>query len=382
MDITNLPEELRIIVSEREKSLDKIRGCLIGGACGDALGYPVEFKQYDEILEQYGSSGITSYAKDPASGLALFSDDTQMSLFTANGILYGQTRAALSGISSQPRYYVYLAYLDWLETQRGTDHEERICWLSEVEDLWSCRAPGATCLDALSSGEQGSTEHRINHSKGCGGVMRIAPVGIGLRDQDDRVADVEGAEIAALTHSHSLGFMPAAFLTHVIKHLVSTEGEPDLLAIVNDASDMIRTLFPQRKHLGVFMDLIEKAILLSTNDRSDIENISLIGSGWCGDEALAISLYCALKYKNDFSAAITAAVNHSGDSDSTGSLTGNIVGAIVGYEAIDAKWKEDLELKDVILEIADDLCYGCLMDDHREYTDEIWLDKYVRSIRR
>lgn len=382
MDITNLPDELRIIVSEREKSLDKIRGCLIGGACGDALGYPVEFKQYDEILEQYGSSGITSYAKDPASGLALFSDDTQMSLFTANGILYGQTRAALSGISSQPRYYVYLAYLDWLETQRGTDHEERICWLSEVEDLWNCRAPGATCLDALSSGEQGSTEHRINHSKGCGGVMRIAPVGIGLRDQDDRVADVEGAEIAALTHSHSLGFMPAAFLTHVIKHLVSTEGEPDLLAIVNDASDMIRTLFPQRKHLGVFMDLIEKAILLSTNDRSDIENISLIGSGWCGDEALSISLYCALKYKNDFSAAITAAVNHSGDSDSTGSLTGNIVGAIVGYEAIDAKWKEDLELKDVILEIADDLCYGCLMDDHREYTDEIWLDKYVRSIRR
>lgn len=382
MDKKNLPEELQILVSERERSLDRIRGCMIGGACGDALGYPVEFKQYEAILEQYGASGITSYSKDPASGIALFSDDTQMSLFTANGLLYGQTRSALSGISSQPRYYVYLAYLDWLETQRGTDHEERICWLSDVKELWSCRAPGATCLDALSSGEQGSTEHRINHSKGCGGVMRVAPVGIGLRFQDDRTADIEGAEIAALTHSHSLGFMPAAFLTHVIKHLVSDDGPIDLLGLIHDASDMIRSIYPARKHLGVFMDLIDKAVLLSSNNSSDIENITSIGSGWCGDEALAIAVYCALKYQNDFSVAITAAVNHSGDSDSTGALTGNIVGALCGYEAIDPKWKDDLELKDTILEISDDLCYGCLMDGNGEYKDEIWLDKYVNSIRR
>ena len=99
MDKTNLPEDIRTVVSAREKSLDRIRGCLFGGACGDALGYPVEFKQYEEILEQYGASGITSYSLDPATGLALFSDDTQMSLFTANGLLFGQTRASLSGIT-------------------------------------------------------------------------------------------------------------------------------------------------------------------------------------------------------------------------------------------------------------------------------------------
>ena len=212
--------------------------------------------------------------------------------------------------------------------------------------------------------------------------MRVAPVGIGLRFQDDRTADIEGAEIAALTHSHSLGFMPAAFLTHVIKHLVSDDDPIDLLGVIHDASDMIRSIYPARKHLGVFMDLIDKAVLLSSNNSSDIENITSIGSGWCGDEALAIAVYCALKYQNDFSAAITAAVNHSGDSDSTGALTGNIVGALCGYEAIDPKWKDDLELKNTILEISDDLCYGCLMDGNGEYKDEIWLDKYVNSIRR
>ncbi len=378
MDKSKLSERVSAIVSDHEKSLDRIRGCMIGGAAGDALGYKVEFVSYDEILKTYGPSGITSYAVDPASGKALFSDDTQMSLFTANGLLCAQTRAALQKLSSPCRSYVYLSYLDWLETQRGDAHGERISWLLDIKELWSCRAPGATCLDALSSGEQGSTNHRINHSKGCGGVMRVAPVGIALRDMDDRSADIEGAEIAALTHSHSLGFMPAAFLTHVIKNLVSSEEKPILREVIRDAREMISNIFSERKHLGAFLELIDRATALSGNQDKDEENISRIGAGWCGDEALAIALYCSLRHSDDFSAAIIAAVNHSGDSDSIGAITGNIVGALVGYEAIDDMWKKDLELKETILEIADDLCYGCLMNGSGDYTDETWLSKYAR----
>ena len=84
-------------------------------------------------------------------------------------------------------------------------------------------------------------------------------------------------------------------------------------------------------------------------------NITMIGEGWIAEEALAIALYCSLKYYNDFSAAIIAAVNHSGDSDSTGSITGNIVGAHIGYKNIPQKWKDDLELMEIILEVADSL---------------------------
>ena len=126
------------------------------------------------------------------------------------------------------------------------------------------------------------------------------------------------------------------------------------------------------------MELIDRAVALSCNHDKDEDNISRIGAGWCGDEALAIALYCSLRYSNDFSAAIIAAVNHSGDSDSTGSITGNIVGALVGYEAIDDMWKKDLELKETILEMADDLCYGCLMTEETDYKDEKWLSKYAR----
>ena len=377
MDKEKLPLNIRTIVEDREKALDRIRGCMFGGAAGDALGYPVEFLNIESIHNAYGPSGISSYTLDPVTGLALVSDDTQMSMFTANGLLYAQTRTKMKKLGVQPRYYVYLAYLDWLETQRGISHGDRISWLSEVKALWNCRAPGATCLDALSSGEQGSTENRINHSKGCGGVMRVAPVGLFYRYSKDEEVASEGAEVAALTHSHSLGFMPAAFLSLLIKQIVNAQEDADLSLYVENAKETISVLFAQRKHLGGFVDIIDKAVALSGNDCSDEDNIPMIGAGWCGDEALAIAIYCALRYQNDFSKAITAAVNHSGDSDSTGALTGNLVGAHVGYEAIDGKWKENLEMRDTILEIADDLCYGCLMDDSLEYVDVAWMRKYV-----
>ncbi|MBO4687341.1 MAG: ADP-ribosylglycohydrolase family protein [Clostridiales bacterium] len=381
MDKEKMPQEIRARVERSEKSQDRIRGCLLGGAIGDALGYPVEFMYIDRIHAKYGDCGITEYEKDPASNLALFSDDTQMSLFTANGLLYGQTLSILQGKAEPPRYYVYLAYLDWLETQRGTEHGSvgGICWLSDIKDLWSCRAPGGTCLDALSSGERGSTEYRINHSKGCGGVMRVAPVGLFLRDQDDMAVATEGAEIAALTHSHSLGFMPAAFLAQVIKNAVNGDGQVKLTDLIDKSKETISAIFAQRKHLEVFINLIDRAVALAGNDSSDEDNIAAIGAGWCGDEALAISLYAALRHEGDFSSAIIAAVNHSGDSDSTGAITGNIVGAMVGYSAIEEKWKADLELRDVLLEMADDLCFGCLIDPKTGYEDEKWRSKYVRD---
>ena len=74
------------------------------------------------------------------------------------------------------------------------------------------------------------------------------------------------------------------------------------------------------------------------------------------EETLAIAIYCALKYKDDFEAAMIAAVNHDGDSDSTGAVTGNILGAAIGMVEIPDKFIENLELKDVIIKMADDLC--------------------------
>ena len=377
-------------IREKEKNLDKIRGCLFGGAVGDALGYPVEFLQEGEIFRQYGKAGIHDYVLDPKSGKALISDDTQMTLFTGNGLLVGDTRGSMRGIMGWPRHYVDGAYLDWLATQELSYEEadrEKITpsrsWLLDVPDLYDRRAPGVTCMTALEElrskkdfVEDYITEPR-NNSKGCGGIMRVAPVAIVYGDTPDLAEiDKEGAQIAAITHGHSLGYMPAAVLVHILSRTLY-ESEMDLKDIITEAMDTVASAFAGDKHLDDLQRIVKMAVELSENQDSDLENIHRLGEGWVAEETLAIAIYCALKYQNDFEAGLAAAVNHRGDSDSTGAVTGNILGARLGYAAMPDKYKEDLELSDVILEMADDLCHRCQMSEYSHYEDPLWVNKYM-----
>ena len=131
------------------KHLDRYRGCLLGGAAGDALGYPVEFLSLTDIQEQYGPAGITSYTLQ--NGVAQISDDTQMTLFTANGLLFSETRRRIGAPGGgSVAGAVAACYRDWLKTQRPSGWEEtgraadgsRVSWLLDVPELYSRRAPG------------------------------------------------------------------------------------------------------------------------------------------------------------------------------------------------------------------------------------------------
>ena len=382
-------------IKAKEIHLDAIRGCIFGGAVGDALGYPVEFLREEEIFAIYGPKGITAYAVNPRKGNALISDDTQMTLFTANGLLVGDTRGEMRGIQGEPRTYVVKAYQDWFKTQVSTMEEVNrhkryttgggFSWLLDVPELYARRAPGNTCLSALEEGKEyrDYVQAKRNNSKGCGGIMRVAPLAVDYQLSNIEVLDLEGAQLAAITHGHSLGYMPAAVLVHVINRIVfPLEGRAmPLKEIVLEARDTTAKLFAQDPYLGILLDLIDRAVRFSENDRPDLENIHQLGEGWVAEETLAISLYCALRYQRDFSAGIIAAVNHKGDSDSTGAVTGNILGALLGYQAIDERWKHGLELSDVILEVADDLCHGCQMSEYSSYHDPDWAAKYIEMHR-
>lgn len=367
---------------------DKIRGSLLGGAAGDALGYAVEFLGEAQIFSHYGPNGIQRYELDTVRKKALISDDTQMTLFTANGILVGETCTSLHGIGGEPMKYVPTSYQDWLCTQE-TDAEKReslrsdgrrhISWLLDVPELFSRRAPGNTCLSALNAQKNGKTHGDIdnppNHSSGCGGVMRVAPMGLKPSPYADiRTIDREGANLAAITHGHPLGYIPAAVQTHIINRIVYPEQQMTLKEITLEAIETAADLFAEKEPTDALISLLHLAVALSSDTADDLENIHRLGEGWTGDEALAIAVYCALRYEDDFSAGITAAVNHRGDSDSTGAITGNILGALHGFGAIDDRWKTDLELYDVILEMADDLCRGCMAGKH---PDPDWERKYI-----
>ena len=355
------------------RDIDRFRGCLIGGAAGDALGYAVEFLTEAQIFARYGNGGIAAYEIE--NGLVRISDDTQMTLFTANGILLGAGRKQTSGIMGSYTDDIRIMYQCWYRTQTESypiKNESPAAWLLNIPALFSTRAPGMTCLSAIRQGAGGTLEQPINQSKGCGGVMRVAPIGLYFCGTSIpyEVSDRIGAEAAALTHGHELGFIPAAALAHIIRAV--TEKDITLKDAVTEAIAAAEKLFPRAAHLAEHTAILQKAVLLAESATDDLSAVHQLGEGWVAEETLAIAVYCALKYAEDFDKAICAAVNHNGDSDSTGAVCGNLLGAYLGYDAIPQKFKDRLELHDVILEIADDLCSGC-----KPYRDEVWERKYI-----
>ena len=325
----------------------RFRGCLLGGAIGDALGFPVEFLSISSIKRSYGEKGICQLRI--RGGEAKFSDDTQMTLFTAEGLVKAKSRGVTLKRS------IYLSYLDWLKTQNESFETYGGEGLLGVPTLHSSRAPGHTCLSALRSGIEGSVSVPVNSSKGCGGVMRTAPVALFCfaRGANIQGADELSAEAAAITHGHALGYLPSYALNHILYGIL--EGK-ELRAAIEDALDATRERFAYDELAEEGIKCLCKAVLLGLNKNvSDEVAISQLGGGWVAEEALAISIYCALKHSDDFVSAIVAAVNHDGDSDSTGAITGNIIGAYLGAESIPEEFSNPIEARDVIIEMADAL---------------------------
>lgn len=375
---------------ERKRRVkDCIRGSLMAGAAGDALGYPVEFMSRNAILARYGDKGITEFKLD-SDGKALVSDDTQMTLFTANGMLMGLTRGYMRGIGGDPKDYVDGAYIDWYYTQTVNKKSERddfhYTWLRDLPELAHRRAPGITCLNACES----LLAHRDveNNSKGCGGIMRVAPMGLldasfkesggsGFYYKTVYLAEA-GAHIARVTHLHPLGYLPAALMTLLLSRIVPLtpdEVKESIIDIINDGLDVMMNMYGNdyAKYKEYLRTLTLKAVNLAHSNISDIQAIMQLGEGWTAEEAWAISLYCVIRHIDNMKEAVIAAVNHDGDSDSTGSITGNIMGAIYGYEVIKRerlfcpygkKFEDTIELHNIILAIADDLYTGCIISEY------------------
>lgn len=253
------------------------------------------------------------------------------------------------------------AYIEWLCTQTGKKKKGYDkCWIRNVPELNVRRAPGNTCITSLNDILRGVDP--INNSKGCGGVMRIAPIPL-YGATADRIDIQEVCKLAAdaseLTHQHPLGYIPSALVAYVIYKLVKDEApeRETCKDYIREGLKVIAELFPNYpEEVKRFTTLIKTAILWSDISTDDVRTIEEeLGGGWVAEETVAIAVYCSLAYFDNFERAMIASVNHKGDSDSTGAVTGNILGAAIGYDAIPQHFKDDVELHDVILHVADDL---------------------------
>jgi ADP-ribosylglycohydrolase len=253
---------------------------------------------------------------------------------------------------------VHLAYKRWFETQqihfRNNTNEEDKSFLMEFPGLFSRRAPGNSCLSALQNNRTGTTDNPINNSKGCGTVMRIAPVGLMIDDPKESFKP--GCELGALTHGHPSGYLASGVLAAMISNI---KAGADVMESLQTALEILKD-YPNNSEC---IEAVEKAIHLAEHSELTPENIETLGGGWVAEEALAISIFCALKSESDFSEGVFAAVNHTGDSDSTGAITGNILGCRLGASAVPAKWTDRLELHDLIQTIAVDLFIKFRDDD-------------------
>lgn len=343
---------------------DRLRGCLLGGAIGDALGYPIEFMSRRQIVSSYGAAGLTDLLVDAVSGKALISDDTQMTLFTSNAFqLWKSTvdstdAGSLSGTMPNLTKSLYKAYQRWLYTQTGeirhknwldiTIAEDRDDFIMARKELFAQRAPGNTCLSALQTGI-GTIDKPINNSKGCGGAMRVAPVGLYYWHDPEKAFDI-GCKAAAITHGHPSGYLAAGAFAMLIALIAGEHSLSEALSGVLSELD---------KHTGSkeTVQALTEAQLAAASGLSAEKAIAALGEGWIAEEALAIAVYCALVCA-DFEIALVMSVNHDGDSDSTGAICGNIMGCLLGKGAIPVEWCTKVELSDYIVRMAMSLLNG------------------------
>ncbi len=330
----------------------RFRGCLIGGAVGDALGAPVEFMSHEEIFRKFGSGGIKDYV--PAYGkTGAITDDTQMTLFTAEGMLRAYVRGCMRGLSTFTGVTDH-AYLRWLESQgyKSPIDIGRDGWLWDQKSLHSARAPVCTCISALKS-KRSFGAPAINDSKGCGGVMRVAPVGLYAWHRRAEASTASeffdiASEISGLTHGHRSGQWPAGVLALLVMRCL--DGIP-VTESLKEAKAILKT---KDRHQETLNAIQVAEGLAASGITPGAEQVEKLGGGWIAEEALAISLYCVL-VATDFEQGVVLAVNHGGDSDSTGAIAGNLLGAALGLNAIPERWRSSLELVDVIEHVADDL---------------------------
>lgn len=338
----------------QENPVRQVQACLLGGAIGDALGAPVEFMSSDEIRVLFGNQGIRDYY--PIYGrVGAITDDTQMTLFTAEGLIRGVVRGYTRGVASIPSV-IHHALFRWLLTQDiepGSVGDpirskiDRDHGLILDRRLWSRRSPGGTCISSLHGAKNGFGEYANNNSKGCGGVMRVAPCAFYSHSFEN------ASESARMTHGHQSGYLAAGLFAHILNQLFLLEVKDStvLIKIIKDSIERFGGL----EGIEETRDCINEVLMFVHQGLTPSPSlIDEFGGGWVAEEALGIAIWCVLM-TSSFEEGLVMAVNHGGDSDSTGSIAGNLLGLMYGLDAIPARWLMELELRDVVETISRDL---------------------------
>ena len=356
------------------------RGCLLGMAVGDAMGYTVDNRSWQEIQEDYGPNGLLGY--DLVNGYADVTSYTQLAAFTCNGLLFGLTRGQMTGRMAPFIKYVALSSREWAASQRPWGRPSRTyCWLLRRPELCRRHCMDTRMMDTLSRENLGTLETPRNHFADPGGMT--SAIGVGLFFHEDRMDQQEidrlGAEAVALTHGSPTAFLSGAVLTHLISRMPK-HPNASLKALILDAVESVKDQFGhQYSQIFEIGTLVRHAITYAQSPNLRPQEVMEQLSCDNAAQVLAGAVYSCLISGGDFDRAMITAVNHSGRSACVGAIVGAILGIRLGEEALPDFYVECLEPAETLRELADDLYTGCPMEMGNKLFDLDWDYKYLHG---
>jgi ADP-ribosylglycohydrolase len=320
-------------------SKEYFRGCLLGGATADAKAY-----------------GMKHDGKD------LISDNTQLASFTLDGLVWAHERAVRRGVYAYIPCLFY-SYQKWYYTQTRNLADKNYSFIlsGEIldwEDLFARRGTGITSLTALAGSienKYGTLKNHINNSRGCGSLVRVAPIGLYFWRFPENAFRI-GAESSALTHGHTDAILSSGFYAAFVANIVAGR---TMRESAEEALDILET---QEGHENSSM-IIRRSLALVDENTSLNKAASEIGEGLAAPEAAALAIYICLKYMDDFDGAILAAMTFKGNNASVAPIVGNALGTFYGVSAIPQRWMNEVELADLMIHGADLLFEKVDMED-------------------
>jgi ADP-ribosylglycohydrolase len=286
--------------------VERAKGIMFGLAIGDALGYATEFTTLREIKAMYGPQGISDLPEP-----ALFSDDTQM--------IVAITEALIEAGDQD------------LEILMDSVRKRFIAWLHSPENN---RAPGRTCLEGARNLERGIHWSRsgVAESKGCGSAMRAATIGYYYQNHPERLKEVAHAT-GICTHGHPTADAGCIGTAYLVK-LILDGTEPDRL---------IETTLEFTAGISKEFDTAILKVRECLEWKDEEKALFYLGEGWIAEEAVALAVYCFLRYPDDYRAVVLRGANTNGDSDTIACIAGAFAGAHLGSKGIPAGWIQRIE---------------------------------------
>lgn len=360
--------------------LSAYRGCLLGLAVGDAMGYSVDTRTWTQIQEDYGPNGLLGY--DLVNGYADVTSHTQLAAYTCNGLLLGMTRGQVLGKMAPYVKYAAVGHKEWAMGQRSYDQPSRnYCWVFRVPELRRRHCTDTRMIDTLNRNTLGTPEEPRNKYDTAGSIATAVAVGLFAdpRQMGQEELDRLGMETVALTHGSPLAFLPGAVVAHLISRLLRDHTTP-LEEMLEDALSALTAQFG-REYAQVrdVCTLVRRAAAMAQG--GNLNPVEALEALKCdtGAEVLAGAVYCSLLCRENFDEAMIVSVNHSGRSAAVGCLTGAILGARLGAEALPEFYLECLEAAPMLVELADDLAQGCPMVKGNKLFDGDWDRKYLHG---